>query len=1054
MNNGYTLTLKDSDPSKTHYVTLNNYIATAVADTGTETTVTNGTGTVKVSGGYITGGTHSRGSALWNKGTVNLYGGVFIGNTGQRGTVYTGVQNGVSGTTKVYDGCVITYNSVSSFGGAIHVEKGSVTVNGGTFSYNHANGYGGAIHGTNTINGGSFTGNSAGTGGAISGPATINGGNFTGNTSNTGAISLYGTGQKLQVSGSPTITGNFKSDGVTPCNVYCEGGAQIKVTAELASNAQIGVTMKTPGTLTTGSTDSLKASTYKDNFFSDNNMYCVQTTDKELTLGHNHIFNYSATDETTITGTCQNTALTCDIPNKTATLTIATPTSLAYDSTPKEAVITDENGIQGDAEVRYFAADENGEKIGDALAGAPADAGKYWAEITLGEGEGAATVHVVYEITDLNYSVTVQPTENGTVTADKTSAKFDDVVTLTVTPAEGKELTSINATCGVLTQMPLDSPTEKLTYTLTGITEDTTVTATFGKLETYTVLYNATGNPAQVYSRVGTDSTGYKMTQNVTIGNLNCWAVPTQAAADSETLSVSFSTDGTTWGNTVNANVTDSVPTTLTEGQTVAVRGDAKIFALAFASDDATTVSQYYLVTPDTTSITVPNPQKDGYIFEGWTYNAKSASEKPEEDKEDHNQLIAAGNGSTEVPVKEKFIETTILSAHWKLSSCNVTYDLNGGSGSAPSATVSYGNKATKPTDPTKSGYAFVRWVVAKNTTQRIGNSESTMLAGTAFDFANTSVINDLKLKAEWKHVHSYVCLPLDHSAFGGAFNEYVRAGYKNYLHIKICTSVDDYFAEAHSFDRNGRCACGYTKPEPKVTLTKVIDNGTPTTVTTTQNQVVSISAPQTSNGKKFARWEYSGDGQKWMTLTPNSYAAFAIPQNMYVRAVYDAEKVTVLVESFMDDGKLVFFFNYSVPDGWKVLDGGLLTGDNSNLRYMEVRYGGRATPYYMPRSDNAIASLGAATVGERIFREQPLSGGGKPTPTFKRPSVLGKSACCAVTYPKSLIANYNGNYNVYGMGYIVCKKPDGSTMGYKIDAIWASKNSPNHKIYDVWNAN
>ena len=776
---------------------------------------------------------------------------------------------------------------------------------------------------------------------------------------------------------------------------------------------------------------------------------------------HTHHFTYTASGDT-LTGTCSNPD--CNYINgKIDVQFVAEDTP--YDNTPHGVTLSCKNMCHGledfyldtdvSATAKVLYQKKTGDAYGTATETVPTDPGTYKASITLGEGEGAATANVEYTITNDEYSITT-PTdnENGTVTADRTSAKFSDVTTLTITPAEGKELTSINATCGVLTQMPLDSPTEKLTYTLTGITEDTTVTATFGKLETYTVLYNAKENPEQVYCRVGSDSTRYEMTQNINIGSLNCWALPTKAADDAKALSVSFSTDGTTWSDAVDAAVEDSVPATLTEGQTVAVRGETNVFALVFASDDATIVSQYYLVTPDTTSITVTNPTKNGYTFGGWMYSTKSTAQDPEKDEVSHSQQIAAGDGSTVISVNGTFTETTLLSALWKLDNCQVSYDLNGGTGSASSATVRYGNKATKPTDPTKSGYAFVRWVVAENTTQRIGNNESTVLAGAAFDFANTSVINNLKLKAEWKHVHSYVCLPLDHSAFGGAFQEYVNAGYTQYLHIKICTSMDDYCAEAHSFDSNGKCACGYTKPVPTVKLTKSIDEGAPTAITVTRDQVVSISAPQTSKGKKFARWEYSGDGQNWKTLTTNSYAAFAIPQDMYVRAVYQPEMVVVSVDSFMDEGKLVFFFDYSVPDGWKVLDGGLLSGENSNLRYMELRYGGRATPYYLPSSGNAIAKFGAKTVGERIFYEQPISGGGKPTPYYKRPSVLGKTACCAITYPNTLIANYGGNYYTYGMGFIVCQKPDGSKMGYKTEAIWASKNSPDHKIYDVWNAN
>lgn len=44
--------------------------------------------------------------------------------------------------------------------------------------------------------------------------------------------------------------------------------------------------------------------------------------------------------------------------------------------------------------------------------------------------------------------------------------------------------------------------------------------------------------------------------------------------------------------------------------------------------------------------------------------------------------------------------ETTIFAARWKLNTCNVTYNLNGGSGSASAATVDYGSKITVPANP------------------------------------------------------------------------------------------------------------------------------------------------------------------------------------------------------------------------------------------------------------------------------------------------------------------------------------------------------------------
>ena len=67
-----------------------------------------------------------------------------------------------------------------------------------------------------------------------------------------------------------------------------------------------------------------------------------------------------------------------------------------------------------------------------------------------------------------------------------------------------------------------------------------------------------------------------------------------------------------------------------------------------------------------------------------------------------------------------------------------VTFDSNGGS-TVAAQTVTYGSKATKPADPTKSGYTFGGWYT---------NSACT----TAYDF-NTAVTADITLYAKWTAV-------------------------------------------------------------------------------------------------------------------------------------------------------------------------------------------------------------------------------------------------------------------------------------------------------------
>ncbi len=64
-----------------------------------------------------------------------------------------------------------------------------------------------------------------------------------------------------------------------------------------------------------------------------------------------------------------------------------------------------------------------------------------------------------------------------------------------------------------------------------------------------------------------------------------------------------------------------------------------------------------------------------------------------------------------------------------------VTFDVNGGNETISSQSVKSGEYATKPTDPTKTGYSFVGWY----------NGD------TAWDFTSNAVMSNITLTAQWK---------------------------------------------------------------------------------------------------------------------------------------------------------------------------------------------------------------------------------------------------------------------------------------------------------------
>ena len=101
-------------------------------------------------------------------------------------------------------------------------------------------------------------------------------------------------------------------------------------------------------------------------------------------------------------------------------------------------------------------------------------------------------------------------------------------------------------------------------------------------------------------------------------------------------------------------------------------------------------------------------PTRTGYTFAGWTLDGKSF---------DFNTKITS---------------SITLKAEWIAGDYVVKFNSNGGS-SVLSQAVSYNETATKPTNPTRTGYTFSGWT----------------LNGESFDF-NTKITNNITLTATW----------------------------------------------------------------------------------------------------------------------------------------------------------------------------------------------------------------------------------------------------------------------------------------------------------------
>ena len=971
-------------------------------------------GTVTINGGNIntSGGNYGAGiggGSGGNGGTVTINGGAVTANGGYFAA-------GIGG------GDYSTSSGNGGNGGIVTINGGTVTANGGQIAAGIGGGYKGAS-GTISITGGTVAanGNVLTIGGE--GGAGIGGGK-NGNNSGTGnSISITGgtVTATVQHNSPGAAIGNGGGDNATDCSVNIVAGATIvagankegtdattKTATDIANNTAYkyvkiesvvnvtGVDLNKASTiLAVGDTEALTATVSPANA-TDKTVSWASSNEAVATVSNTGVVTAVAT------GTANITATTTD-GSKTATCAVTVHThNLTYELSNNGKTIT----------ARCTA--EN------------------------------------CPLTDATATVTIADTDNGTVTAEIPTAQSESqTVTLTVTPDDGYGIQSITTTDGAITQTAS-------TYQLTVGTGDATVTAVFSELTTYTIFYRASGNPSSVKFKMTDSGAGSNMTNSAKLGNIDCWAIQITAAGGRESFPVAFQEDDGTWGNLTEWTVKNDIPNDLTEGSAVIVEGEAKAFIASFLwgdiemDDDSGSYqavdggSKNFLVTNNTTSVTVPVPTKTGYTFLGWEYFVGQN---------------AHTTGTSETVSLSQIHETTIFFARWQPSKCKVEFYGDTLLNDLTINDITYNSLITAPSqNPEKEGYAFDGWVVAEDTTQIINEKESFISAGTPFDFSGTKIVNDLKLRAAWRHVHSYVCLTLDHSIFGGAFASYIDAGYDKYAHIKLCTGLDDFCVEAHSYV-NGKCACGAEKPIPEVTLTKTVGEEDPATVQVKQDSVVVVTAPQKKGSSKFSEWQYSSDGENWRTLSTGASTAFVIPSDLEIKAVYEAPKAELRLESFDYNGKIAFGMSYKVPDGYTVVDGGILTGNNSHIGYMAVKQltanvSGLADimfPYipstempihYDPATDDATVKFGAAKVAEKMFREEALNISGKSNPIFKKVSVLGKTGTAAMS-----IATSADNIYYYGMGYVICKAPNGSYVSFATDAIAATLSNPDHSI-------
>lgn len=143
-------------------------------------------------------------------------------------------------------------------------------------------------------------------------------------------------------------------------------------------------------------------------------------------------------------------------------------------------------------------------------------------------------------------------------------------------------------------------------------------------------------------------------------------------------------------------------------------------YVVKFNTDGGSKVSDQK-VKKDEKAKEPTEPTKEGYLFDGWYLNSK---------KYDFDTVVTKS-----ITLKAKWDEDPSVTRY------TVTFDSTGGT-SVSKQRIIENKQATKPKNPTKSGYSFVEW----------------QLDDKAYDF-KTKVTSDIKLVAVWKELEKYTVI-------------------------------------------------------------------------------------------------------------------------------------------------------------------------------------------------------------------------------------------------------------------------------------------------------
>jgi len=133
------------------------------------------------------------------------------------------------------------------------------------------------------------------------------------------------------------------------------------------------------------------------------------------------------------------------------------------------------------------------------------------------------------------------------------------------------------------------------------------------------------------------------------------------------------------------------------------------------------------------------DPTRESYTFDGWYIDDETFA-----NKWDFETVV---------------IEDITLYAKWNINQYTVCFECNGGT-PIDTQTVIHGQLATKPTDPTREGYAFDDWYSDDETSvnkRDFATAITNQISLNKWDF-ETPITNDITLYAEWNINQYTVC--------------------------------------------------------------------------------------------------------------------------------------------------------------------------------------------------------------------------------------------------------------------------------------------------------